>query len=114
MGPNGDLMGTQKLKKVPMGTRVSKWGPMWEQCGPPNHNFLQKDLIFFLNFILEGHFEICWLKIACFRALYSELWAKQTTFGMKRGGGYLCFVDSCGAIAVTEGLPPLQSIYTGF
>ena len=31
MGPNGDLMGTQKLKKVPMGTRVSKWGPMWEQ-----------------------------------------------------------------------------------
>ena len=67
---------------------------------PLNHNFLQKDLIFFLNFILEGHFEICWLKIACFRALYSELWAKQTTFGMKRGGGYLCSVDSCGAIAV--------------
>ena len=32
MGPNGDLMGTQKLEKVPMGTRVSKWGPMWEQC----------------------------------------------------------------------------------
>ena len=32
MGPNGDLMGTQKLKKVPMGTRVPKWGPMWEQC----------------------------------------------------------------------------------
>ena len=31
MGPNGDLMGTQKLKKVPMGTQVSKWGPMWEQ-----------------------------------------------------------------------------------
>ena len=32
MGPNGDRMETQKLKKVPMGTRVSKWGPMWEQC----------------------------------------------------------------------------------
>ena len=25
-------MGTQNLKKVPMGTRVPKWGPMWEQC----------------------------------------------------------------------------------
>ena len=24
-------MGTQKLKKVPMGTRSLKWGPMWEQ-----------------------------------------------------------------------------------
>ena len=24
-------MGTQKLKKVPMGSRVPKWGPMWEQ-----------------------------------------------------------------------------------
>ena len=24
-------MGTQKLKKVPMGTEVPKWGPMWEQ-----------------------------------------------------------------------------------
>ena len=30
-GPNGDPMGTQNLKKVPMGTRVPKWGPMWEQ-----------------------------------------------------------------------------------
>merc|ERR1712032_596436 len=29
---NGDLMGTQNLKKVPMGTRVPKWGPTWEQC----------------------------------------------------------------------------------
>ena len=29
---NGDLLGTQKLKKVPMGTRVPKWGPTWEQC----------------------------------------------------------------------------------
>ena len=32
---NGDLgtkMGTQKLKKVPMGTRSPKWGPMWLQC----------------------------------------------------------------------------------
>ena len=28
---NGDLLGTQKLKKVPMGTRVPKWGPTWEQ-----------------------------------------------------------------------------------
>ena len=25
-------MGTQNLKKVPMGTRVPKWGPTWEQC----------------------------------------------------------------------------------
>ena len=25
-------MGTQNLKKVPMGTRVPKWGPIWEQC----------------------------------------------------------------------------------
>ena len=24
-------MGTQKLKKVPMGTLVPKWGPMWQQ-----------------------------------------------------------------------------------
>ena len=32
---NGDLgteMGTQKLNKVPMGTRSLKWGPMWPQC----------------------------------------------------------------------------------
>ena len=34
MGSNGDLMGTQRLKKVPMGTRVPKWGPIWEQCLP--------------------------------------------------------------------------------
>ena len=32
---NGDLLGTQKLKKVPMGTRVPKWGPTWEQCFIP-------------------------------------------------------------------------------
>ena len=25
-------MGTQNLTKVPMGTRVPKWGPTWEQC----------------------------------------------------------------------------------
>ena len=25
-------MGTQKLKKVPMGTGSLKWGPMWPQC----------------------------------------------------------------------------------
>ena len=25
-------MGTQNLKKVPMETRVPKWGPTWEQC----------------------------------------------------------------------------------
>ena len=29
---NGDPMGTHNLKKVPMGTRVPKWGPTWEQC----------------------------------------------------------------------------------
>ena len=32
---NGDLekkMGTKNLIKVPMGTRVPKWGPTWEQC----------------------------------------------------------------------------------
>ena len=28
---NGDPMGTHNLKKVPMGTRVPKWGPTWEQ-----------------------------------------------------------------------------------
>ena len=34
---NGDLrteMGTQKLKKVPMGTGSLKWGPTWEQWIP--------------------------------------------------------------------------------
>ena len=32
-------MRTQKLKKVPMGTRSPKWGPMWLQCSwpPPTH-----------------------------------------------------------------------------
>mgnify|MGYP001334977688 CR=1 FL=1 len=25
-------MGTQIPKKVPIGTRVPKWGPIWEQC----------------------------------------------------------------------------------
>ena len=25
-------MGTKKLILVPMGTKVPKWGPMWEQC----------------------------------------------------------------------------------
>ena len=29
---NGDPMGTQNLKKVPMATQVPKWGPAWEQC----------------------------------------------------------------------------------
>ena len=29
---NGDQMGTKKLILVPMGTKVPKWGPMWEQC----------------------------------------------------------------------------------
>ena len=29
---NGDILGTQKLKKVLMGTRGPKWGPAWEQC----------------------------------------------------------------------------------
>ena len=29
-------MGTQNLKKVPMGTRVPKCGPMWEQCRCPS------------------------------------------------------------------------------
>ena len=29
-------MGTQNLKKVPMGTRVPKWGPTWEQCMSPD------------------------------------------------------------------------------
>ena len=28
-------MGTQKLKKVPMGTGSPKWGPMWAQWGSP-------------------------------------------------------------------------------
>ena len=28
---HGDLLKTQILKKVPMGTRVPKWGPTWEQ-----------------------------------------------------------------------------------
>ena len=30
---NGDQMGTKKLILVPMGTKVPKWGPMWEQWG---------------------------------------------------------------------------------
>ena len=29
-------MGTQIPKKVPMGTRVPKWGPIWEQWGTGN------------------------------------------------------------------------------
>ena len=29
---NGDQMGTKKLILVPMGTKVPKWGPTWEQC----------------------------------------------------------------------------------
>ena len=29
-------MGTQKLKKVPMGTGSPKWGPMWAQCSSTN------------------------------------------------------------------------------
>ena len=32
MGTEWDPMGTQRLKKVPMGTRGPKWGPTWEQC----------------------------------------------------------------------------------
>ena len=32
MGTLTKEMGTQNLKKVPMGTRVPKWGPTWEQC----------------------------------------------------------------------------------
>ena len=29
---NGDQMGTKNLILVPMGTKVPKWGPTWEQC----------------------------------------------------------------------------------
>ena len=39
---NGDLgteMGTQKLKKVPMGTGSPKWGPMWPQWNHDQHAF---------------------------------------------------------------------------
>ena len=32
---NWDQMGTKKLILVPMGTKVPKWGPTWEQCLSP-------------------------------------------------------------------------------
>ena len=45
---NGDLgteMGTQKLKKVPMGTGSLKWGPTWEQCQSSCHGRLTIDRV---------------------------------------------------------------------
>ena len=43
-------------------------------------------------------------------------WAKTGPFwhkNEKRGGGTCVLLHSCGVIAATEGLPPLQGIYTG-
>ena len=36
-------MGTQNLKRVPMGTRVPKWGPTWEQCSSVTRSNLLGD-----------------------------------------------------------------------
>ena len=66
--------------------------------GPPGHNFLQKVLIFFLNFIFQGHFGTCRAENCTFRAYTMKYWAKQATFWHKQGGYYLCSVGSCGAI----------------
>ena len=43
-------------------------------------------------------------------------WAKTGPFWHKnetKGGGTCVLLHSCGVIAATEGLPPLQGIYTG-
>ena len=66
--------------------------------GPPGHNFLQKVLIFFLNFIFQGHFGTCRAENCTFRTYTMKYWAKQATFWHKQGGYYLCSVGSCGAI----------------
>ena len=65
--------------------------------GPPGHNFLQKVLIIFLNFIFQGHFGTCRAENCTFRTYTMKYWAKQATFWHKQGGYYLCSVGSCGA-----------------
>ena len=76
---------------------------------PKITTFSKKSEFFFLNFIFPGHFGTCRLKFA----FLEHILVKTGHFWHKNEGGYLCSVDSCGVIAVTEGLPPPQSIYTG-
>ena len=78
--------------------------------GPPGHNFLQKVLIIFLNFIFQGHFGTCRAENCTFRTYTMKYWAKQATFWHKQGGVLPVFCWLLWShIAVTEDLPPLRA-----
>ena len=84
---------------------------------PLSHNLLQKVWIFLLILYFSRSFleHVSWNCI--FRAYTMIYWAKTGPFWHKnekqRGGGTCVLLHSCGVIAATEGLPPLQGIYTG-
>ena len=84
--------------------------PPESQPSPKSLNFLL--ILYFSRLFLE---HVSWNCI--FRAYTMIYWAKQALFGIKmknKGGGGTCvLLHSCGVIAATEGLPPLQGIYTG-
>ena len=54
---------------------------------PLCHNLLQKDWIFFLNFIFQGHFGICWLKLHVLEHYTMNYGVKKDHFVMRRGCG---------------------------
>ena len=69
----------------------------------------QKLWIFFLNFIFPGHsddFGNRQLKIALLEHYTMIYGQNKPLLALQWVGGYLCFVGSCGAIAVNWGSPP--------
>ena len=84
---------------------------------PPESQPSQKSLNFLLILYFSRSFleHVGWNCI--FRAYTMIYWAKTGPFWKenekKRGGGTCVLLHSCGVIAATEGLPPLQGIYTG-
>ena len=79
---------------------------------PLGHNLLQKDWIFFLNFIFQGHFGICWLKLHVLEHYTMNYGVKKDHFVMRRGVGHLCLWLQSGAIAGTGAQTPSPSLYT--
>ena len=102
--------GSQKLDPPPLFKGGGGSGSPESQPSPKSLNFLL--ILYFSRSFLE---HVSWNCI--FRAYTMIYWAKTGPFwhkNEKQGGGGTCvLLHSCGVIAATEGLPPLQGIYTG-
>ena len=81
---------------------------------PLNHNFHQKGTEFLLQFILQGQFWYMWAESSTLGLHKLGIGGQTDPLIPERGGGLTCVCSSLGAIAVTEGLPPFWSLYTGF